>query len=222
MWRAARKKLGVMQAQAAGTRPRTLRLALALQEPLTHRTLEARGAVALSPPSSLRMILLGPGGTTALDLWARGDAFRFAIPAIDLLRRGDASTPPAQKRGLPVDFLRWWLLRPASGRLVWYAEEPSGERFVLRDGAAIVDLHVDSKGKLNARRTTFAEGSGLMLEEETVEASKLGCGVVFYHQQTTHLSVTVTCEGEETEREPSARAFADPDGDNPMRGEQER
>ena len=65
------------------------------------------GAIAIAPPVSgvtrpsgegppvdaegaLRMILLGPGGTTALDLWSRGDRFRFAIPALDLLRQKGA------------------------------------------------------------------------------------------------------------------------------------
>ncbi|MDI1447217.1 hypothetical protein [Polyangium sp. 6x1] len=212
-WREARRKLAALSKAAEGEGARTLRLALALREPLTGRTLEARGAVAIAPPDALRMILVGPGGTTALDLWVRGERFRFAVPAIDLLKRGDASTPREGKRGLPVDFLRWWLLRPASGRLLWHEVEPSGDRFTLRDGAAVIELHAASSGALSARRTTWSsEGPrAKKLDEESVEADRIGCGTVRYHQASTGLTVTVTCEGEETGRAPNPRAFADPD-----------
>jgi len=214
-WREARHKLRALQAEARGKGPRTLRLSLALREPITGRQLEARGAVALSPPDALRMILLGPGGTTALDLWARGDAFRFKIPAIDLLRRGDASTPRADTRGLPVDFLRFWLLRPASGTLLWYEAEADGDRFYLRDGEAVIELFAAHSGRLSARRSTVVERSGPdkqgHLEEEIVSADRLGCGVVRYEQRSTNLRVSVTCEGEETTRAPNPRAFEDPD-----------
>ncbi|MDI3285193.1 hypothetical protein [Polyangium sp. 15x6] len=212
-WREARRKLAALSKEAEGQGARTLKLALALREPLTGRTLEARGAVAIAPPDSLRMILLGPGGTTALDLWVRGERFRFAVPAIDLLKRGDASTPRAAMRGLPVDFLRWWLLRPASGRLLWHEVEPAGDRFMLRDGAAVIDLYAADSGALSARRTTWSgEGTGAKkLDEEVVEADRIGCGTVRYRQASTGLTVTVTCEGEETGRAPNPRAFADPD-----------
>src|SRR4029079_240686 len=105
-------------------------------------------------------ILLGPGGTTALDLWAKDDQFRFAVPAIDLLRRGDASTPREQMRGLPVDFLKWWLLRPAEGSLLWHERKGPAERFVLRDGPAIVDLCALDDGAVIARRMTWGGGPG--------------------------------------------------------------
>ena len=46
--------------------------------------LQARGAVAMDPAAGdLRMILLGPGGATAIDLWMHGDAYRFVVPALD-------------------------------------------------------------------------------------------------------------------------------------------
>ncbi len=212
-WREARRKLAALDGAARGQGARTLRLALSLREPTTGRTLEARGAVAIAPPESLRMILLGPGGTTALDLWVRGERYRFAVPAIDLLRRGDATTPRAAKRGLPVDFLRWWLLRPASGTLLWHEAEPSGDRFTLRDGAAVIELHAAPSGRVWARRTTWSgQGSGARrIDEEIVEADRIGCGSVRYRQASTGLTVSVTCEGEETGRAPNPRAFADPD-----------
>lgn len=198
-------------------RPRTMRIALALREPVTGRTLESRGALAVSPPESLRMILLGPGGTTSLDMWLHADEFRFAVPAIDLLRRGNARTPRSDMRGLPVDFLRWWLLHPTSGTLLWHVFRDTGTRFVLRDGPAIVDLHIARSGRVTARRTTWESTSDKpnqrrKIDEEILEADKFGCGVVKYRQSSTNLRVTVTCESEDTERAPNPRAFVDPDG----------
>jgi hypothetical protein len=213
-WRSARLRLAEIRAQASRGGPRTMRLALALREPRTGRTLEARGAVAVSPPEALRMILLGPGGATALDLWVRGEQFRFAIPAIDLLRRGDASTPRQAMRGLPVEFLRWWLLRPASGTLLWHTREEGGERFFLRDGDATIELFAaPGEARVWARRTTWdgAAGERRRVDEEIMEADRMRCGSVRYQQASTGLAITVKCEGEETERAPSARAFVDPD-----------
>jgi hypothetical protein len=163
------------------------------------------------------MILLGPGGTTALDLWMEGDRFRFAVPAIDLRRRGDLGAPPEDRRGLPVDFLAFWLRRPAGGHLLWYGHEAatggqSAERFLLKDGAAVVDLRVRDDGRVSARRTTWSADGSRSLDEETVEADGLGCAAVRYHQRSTGLEVTVRCEGE-TRGEPPARALADPDAE---------
>src|SRR4051812_8051893 len=167
-WKAARRRLDTLRAAVV---PRTLRVAVALREPFTGRVLEARGALAIAPPASLRMILLGPGGTTALDLWIQGDRYRFAVPAIDLLKRGDASSPREARRGLPVDFLRWWLLHPAEGSLLWASRAASIDRLLLRDGEAIVDLHVSDAGAVSARRTTWTSlPTRRALDEETVEA----------------------------------------------------
>lgn len=207
-WKAARARLASIRAQVT---PRTLRVALSLREPFTGRVLEARGALAIAPPASLRMILLGPGGTTALDLWIQGDRYRFAVPAIDLRKRGDASSPREARRGLPVDFLRWWLLHPAEGSLLWASRIASTDHLLLRDGEAIVDLHVSDAGAVSARRTTWTSlPTRHSLDEETVEAERIGCGKVRYHQASTGLEVTVRCEGEETAA-PSPRAFVDPD-----------
>jgi hypothetical protein len=224
---AARARLLALQGEAAA--PRTLRVAVALREPFTGRTLEARGAIAASPPSALRMILLGPGGTTALDLWLARARYRFAVPAIDLLRHGDAREPPAARRGLPVDFLRWWLLRPAEGSLLWAARRGEALHMLLRDGAAIVDLSAEPSGKLTARRATYAPASlsagdaarrpPRLLDEEYVAAAAPGCAEVRYYQASTGLEVTVRCEGEDLST-PSPRAFVDPDAPaDPTAGE---
>jgi hypothetical protein len=213
-WRAGKDRLDALRRAATPATPRTLRVTLALREPFTGKTLRARGGVAVAPPESLRLILVGPGGTTALDLWAKGERFRFAVPAIGLVKRGDAATPRASMRGMPVDFLRWWLLRPAAGELLWHERAPGGDRFVLRDGAAIVDLFARDDGRVEATRTVWerdADGALFRLEDEHVEASGVGCATVAYRQRSTGLEVNVVCEGEETERAPSPRAFEDPD-----------
>jgi hypothetical protein len=192
---------------------------------VTRLRIRPRGAIAISPVGdgdaaerqayphgALRMILLGPGGTTALDLWVRDDQFRFAIPALDLRKRGDASTPRSAMRGLPVDFLRWWLLRPAAGALLWYSRAGGTDAFVLRDGDAIVELRVTDHGTVGARRSTWATGSEpRMLDEEVVIAEAIDCGTVRYAQASTGLLITVACEGEERDRAPNPRAFVDPD-----------
>jgi hypothetical protein len=231
-WRRARERLRTLRRDGEGAGERTLRVRLALREPRTGRSVEARGAVALAPSlrgapgepaGALRMILLGPGGTTAMDLWARGDRFRFAVPALGLERRGDKATSPAALRGLPVDFLRWWLLRPASGELLWYERLGSADAFVLRDGPAIIELRAVDGGPVGARRTTWLSGGaegGLgraeagarrLIDEEVVIAERMGCGTVRYAQASTGLMVTVICEGEERGRRPDPRAFVDPD-----------
>ncbi len=231
VWRGAQARLARLRLEAEGDGPRTLRLALSLHEPFGGRVLEARGAVAIAPAradgsspagGALRMILIGPGGTTALDLWARADRFRFAVPAIDLLRRGDASTPPSELRGLPVGFLRWWLLRPAAGSLLWYEREAATSRFVLRDGAAIVDLRLGDGGQVDAVRTTWArfEGEDVVVAEERVEASGVGCATARYVTRIPlggdgrtglPLEIAIRCEGVDRSRAPNPRAFEDPD-----------
>jgi hypothetical protein len=213
--RLGQARLDALRARAAV--PTTRRIALELREPFTGKVLSARGAVALAPPRALRMILLGPGGTTALDLWIDGDSFRFAVPAIELAKRGDLHEPRATRRGLPVDFLAFWLLHPARGELAWYGVDAGGDRFVLRDGDALVELRTRADGAVEGHRSTWAATAGTsadaapaLLEDETVSAAGLGCAQVTYHQRSTGLSVKVACEGE-TAGDPPARALLDPD-----------
>lgn len=214
-WQQGRAALEALRRATAGAR--TERLAITIREPRSGRVFTARGAAAILPPRALRMILLGPGGTTALDLWIDGDRWRFAVPALNLVKRGDLRAPPEERRGLPVDFLAWWLLRPASGRLLWHARADGSDRFVLREGAAIVDLRLSDDGRVEARRSAWSTGEDgpRLVDEETVSAPRLDCapgaGPVRYHQLSTGLDVAVTCEGR-TEGDPPARALVDPDG----------
>jgi hypothetical protein len=215
-WQRGLARLAEVRAAAAPDVARTMRVSLTLREPVTGHVLRARGAVAIRPPASLRMILVGPGGATALDLWTRGDRFRFAVPAIGLVRRGDASTPRAELRGMPIDFLRGWMLRPAAGTLLWHARTADADRFVLRDGAATVDWLARDDGRVSATRATFGprgEGAPTRIEIERFEASGLGCADVVYTQASTGLVVDARCEGEDRDHPPSPRAFEDPEAE---------
>lgn len=219
-WRRGLSRLAELRAGAASRR-RTLEIGVAVREPITGKTMRGRGAVAVRPPSGLRMILVGPGGTTALDLWSDARSFRFAVPALDLVRRGDPASPEAG-RGLPVAFLRWWLLEPLPGRLLHYEPEhrepgpraAPAERFVLRDGNDVVDLRVSPAGLRAIRRTLAlpkdAGEPAEVVDVERIDADRIGCGRARYAQASTGLVVSVTCSGE-APRPPDERAFVDPD-----------
>lgn len=211
-WRALRARLATLREKARGDGPRTRKLHLAVRDPLSGRVLESRGAVALDPPSSLRMLLLGPGGTTALDLWSSHGRYRFAVPALSLVRRGDERTPARERLGLPVDFLRWWLLRPAEGELLYGAREAEGDRFVLRDERGTVDLLAKHDGTIVARRTLVVDEATLFLrQEERVTAAGFGCADARYEGPIAGFTIDVRCEGEVTDARPDPRAFDDPD-----------
>jgi len=203
--------LAQLRSQYAPTAPYTINLSLKLRQAQLGVSLRARGAVAVVPSEALRMILLGPGGTTALDLWLCRDAFRFAVPAIDLLRRGDRRSPKSERRGLPVDFLRWWFLRPLRGRLLHVLPWAGGKRWMLRDDTHWVRLLSVPSGALSVRRRTFDELE--MLDElETLQVDRPGCGHVSYRQRSTGLLIEVDCESvRDGDQAPPAKAFADPD-----------
>ena len=111
-----------LDALAQWTRPPTAdvreEIELAIRDDLSGRGFEGRGVLAVRPRQALRMILLGPGGTTAMDVWIANDRWRVAIPALERVVRGDASTPPAQQRGLPIALLSRWLVDPFGGTVV--------------------------------------------------------------------------------------------------------
>jgi hypothetical protein len=200
----------------ASSLPRTLRVSIRVSSPSVKRALAARGAVAISPPDSLRMILLGPAGTTALDLWIGGDRFRVAVPAIGLKQRGKLTDPAMGRRGVPVTLLRYWLLRPARGRLLWLERSQQRWRYVLRDGDALNDLVVWNDGHLGARLSAWSSRkTAPTTDEESLSAAGVGCASAQYSERSTGLSVSVFCEGESLGL-PSPRALADPDGEQQL------
>jgi hypothetical protein len=142
-WQVASARLAALRA----TEPREpygMVVRVTLREPKSGRSFDGRGAIAVEPHSAMRMILLGPGGATALDAWVTPAAYRFEVPPLRLLRRGGAQ---AEAR-LPVDFFREWFLAPLDGRLLASVAGTaarglpacSGQWFVLRRGEATMTV----------------------------------------------------------------------------------
>jgi hypothetical protein len=181
------------------------RVRLSISDPRTGRQYQARGAVAVSPGRAARMILVGPGGTTALDVWVTKERFRFAVPAIKLEKRGGVD--PSEARGLPIGMLRWWFLSPLAGRVLLARSSPAESAWVLRDGPATVTVRSDGRRFVALRR-----------EGETLEGIEwLSRGLVpasgehgRYVEGRFGLRVEVVVE-EVLPNEPDPDAFADPD-----------
>jgi hypothetical protein len=142
-WTRVRQRLAIERAHAP-EHPFVEEITVAMREPRTKRVFEARGALAIDPHKAMRMVLVGPGGTTALDVWVTDARWRFVVPAIAMKRSGGAD--PDEARGLPIGFFRWWMLHPLDGRLLsaWMTQGDS--IYLLRDGAGTVLMrdHVGS------------------------------------------------------------------------------
>ena len=116
-------------------------LTIAIRDGISGRGFEGRGVVVVRPGAALRMILLGPGGTTAMDVWMREGKWRVSIPALDRVVRGDAQTPPEKMRGLPIGLLSRWLVSPFGGALI-----AAHEGRVAPDGHVAIDATVGPAG----------------------------------------------------------------------------
>jgi hypothetical protein len=201
-----------------------------LREPRTRKAFSARGALAVDPHRAVRMLLLGPGGTTALDAWVTPDSYRFEVPPIGLLRRGGTDADPS----LPVEFFRWWFLAPVEGRLLASFAGPSlalsdfaacdGHWFVLRRDRATVTLCDDREGpgssgqaSLDLRaseRTPISPGpGGSRLERLSFRGLSLAPhagDLAEYEDARSGVRAHVEVESRDTEA-PDPVAFLDPD-----------
>jgi len=212
-WSLSRARLNALRAELPRT-PYVEHVRVRITDPRTKSSYEARGAVAISPGSTVRMILLGPAGTTALDLWVREDRFRFAVPAIHLEKRG--ATLPELTRGLPVGFFRWWFLSPLSGRLLAAHSRPDETSFLLKDDRAIVTVRAGSSELIALRR----EGENVeriswlpcTLDRFQVESRIKPCAGARgrYTDERTGLVVDVVVE-DVAPAPPDPAAFDDPD-----------
>jgi hypothetical protein len=203
-WRDRRDELAALRARLAPPEQAySMNVTLELWVERLGMRMRGRGTVAVHPPESVRMIMLGPGGTTAMDLWICKDRFRLAVPAADLVRRGDERTPPEELRGLPVAFLRWFFLEPLGGDLLAAWHDESAERFLLRHDRSVIHVAGAGDGTLAARRLSPGD-------EERIELDGKRCGHVHYNQRSTSIDLDVDCE-QINEKVPPVRAFADPD-----------
>jgi hypothetical protein len=131
-WNAARDMIGALRARSP-EHAYVERVQIALREPHTGKIFEGRGAIAIQPGHALRMILVGPGGATALDLWITPEKWRLHAPALGPPRHGTTSPPE-----LPIGFFRWWFLAPYEGRMLTVDDG----HVVMRAGDATVRLGV--------------------------------------------------------------------------------
>lgn len=203
-WQQARKRLEQLRAEWA---PKNVSMPVSVQfrDQRTGRSLQSRGVIATLPGQAVRMILLGPGGTTAMDLWSRDEHWRLAIPARDQVTRGTmpVTAPP---RGSPVGFFRWWFMHPLEGKLLDARHsERDGWHFTLREGQSVVQVQSSADGSLRVTRRVQGQ-------TETVWAQGPGCSDAIYEQEQLGLQVRVHCEAAgKTLAQPRMRAFEDPD-----------
>lgn len=202
-WSLARERLAELR-RTVPSSPWVEQVSISFREPGTGKLFEGRGAIAVSPNKAMRMILVGPGGTTALDAWVTPDAYRFAIPPVGLVRRGGKDAEST----LPIGFFRWWFLAPYEGRLRTIV----GRDFVLDDGSGIVSI--DDRTEDGARLVVARRRHGTVIELLGFRGradGKHGAGDrASYRNLTTGLTVEVTVD-EVGESAPDPDAFVDPD-----------
>ena len=162
----------------------------------------------MAPGEAMRLILLGPGGSTALDVWVTPDRWRCHVPALGLLRRGGENAPA----GLPIAFFRAWFIAPFAGRLL----TSSGGELVLRDRAATVRMSAGvafGRGRLVRREGTSVEQLDLLDLLDGGESTAKNAHIR-YQSEGSGVEVELLVEGRSSEA-PDPEAFADPDAREP-------
>jgi len=188
---------------AAPRAPYVDTLRATLWEPRSGRAFGGRGAIAVAPGEALRMILVAAAGTTLLDAWATPGRWRFAVPPLDVVRRGLREDPS----DLPVGFLRWWFFAPFQGLLIATAAESDGWLWVLRYGDSTIELRAGRCEGGQRLRASRRQGRGFdEVEECRTEATR----VVHYVERTSGLRVDLTATTSSASAD--AEAFRDPDG----------
>jgi hypothetical protein len=205
-WPVLRAALAAERAKRPSA-PWSAEVATSLREPRSGQTIRGRGGLAVSPGKALRLILIGPGGITMLDAWVTPHRWRVAIPPIDVVRRGGDDTPA----DLPIAFLRGWLFRPMEGTLFAAREETAGPTWLLRDGAAVVEL----RRRQCDRGETLAVTRRERGRAETVVECRAGVEPqqgdrVAYADEASGLTVDLSLESVSAQP-PVAEAFEDPD-----------
>lgn len=182
-WANARAALDALRAAWA---PRSVTTRIEVRFAFGDIDVQGRGAVAVRVPDALRMQIVGPGGLTAMDLWVEGERWRLALPQRERIVRNDNADRDV--RGLPVGFLRWWLLHPLEGRLLSASKGSDGWVWILKDGEAVVEVREEGAGGLAIERRS--DGG-----HERVWARTPGCATVRYEHREAGIRVDVRCEG---------------------------
>ena len=200
-WDHARAELARLRSELP-RRPYTQPIRVSLREPITGKRFDGRGAVGVDPGRAMRMILVGPGCGTALDVWVTRDAWRMVVPAISFVRRGREEAPAST----PIGFFRAWFVEPLGGRLL--ALGPTGSLVLRDDSGGTTELEIVSRPGLFAGVGT--RRSGAATERFTWETRADG-GKASYRHLGSGLRVDVELGPPQSEP-PDEAAFADPDG----------
>lgn len=206
-WRSARAELEGLRRETPRD-PRVEMVRISVRGPGGVK-FDGRGAVAVAPGRALRMMLLGPAGRTALDVWATPSRYRLAIPDLDVIERGGESAPAH----LPIELFREWFLAPLGGRLL-AAGHVGGERFfILKGRGRSLELRVGPRGadgrrhyairKHDARGGESAEWNGRALWPSIGET-------VHFYRPAAALELVVEIEGVSSEA-PDPAAFEPPE-----------
>lgn len=202
-WTVARDQLASLR-QSVPRAPYVQEVSISFREPGTGKVFDGRGAIAVDPAHAMRMILIGPGGATALDAWVTRDQWRFAIPPLQLLRRGGAESPEA----LPIGFFRWWFLGPFDGKL----RTTSGRTLILDDGSAIVALDADQSDGVRTIAARRRRGTTIEWLGYEGHGSVVGVGDrATYRDLGSGLTVNITVD-RLGEAPPDPDVFRDPEG----------
>lgn len=189
--------------------PRTEEVRMVLEAPLLPGDIRARGAVAAVPGRALRMIVVGPGGSTAADLWMDAESHRIALPARDEVVRGARGEAAPF---VPVDLLRAWFLEPLAGEVLDARVDGGGAWALLRTRDALVEVTLPADGSVALERRRRG-APGTHHGEDDVEriraASGARCGTVTYERPRTGVRATITCEARRGDV--AERALVDPD-----------
>jgi len=200
-WNDGLRRLATLR-DALPKRPYTQPITVELSEPYTRRRFEGRGAVGVDPGRAMRMILVGPAGEPALDVWVTRDAWRMVVPAIHLVRRGGRDAPAS----MPIGFFRSWFVDPLGGHLLALGRE--GE-LVVRDDAGGT-LHVtDARAVDGETSARVRRRAGESTESFAYVLGRAG-GEANYTHENTRLSVAVKLGAIQPEP-PEPDAFVDPD-----------
>ena len=170
------------------------------REPYTRRRFEGRGAVGVDPGRAMRMILVGPAGEPALDVWVTRDAWRMSVPAIHLVRRGGRDAPD----GMPIGFFRSWFIDPLGGHLLAIGRH---DDLVVRDGeGGTLDV---SDVALAPRTSAHVRRRKARATERFAFAMGKDGGTASYVSESTGLAALVKLGPVQSEP-PDPQAFEDP------------
>ena len=201
-WKSARASLLEKQGEGrVGAYSEVVRVKL--RDPISGKRFQAEGAIAVDPGRAFRMMLVGPGGVTAVDAWGTPSAFVFSVPQLPLLRSGGSESPP----GLPIGFFRWWFLSRWSGTLLWAAEGASESQWILKNDGAVVVVANTSGRLLRAERRSG--GGAERIEWSSASARDAAGDRGRYVDEGSGLEVDIEVLSMSAEA-PDPEAFVDP------------